>query len=138
MESALDELAALLRGEAREWYPQFRERLATLTQKTKGIGWGFHDFIVDAVGQLGGRIRRTLSDVKPSRLSPMAFRPAQRTIGFVIDGKSFCRHTQANTQFEIGGQVTTPSQATTLGPQAYRFSTASALPLRGGCWLNQR
>jgi hypothetical protein len=59
VESALEELAVLLRGEARGMYPQFRERLASVEQMTDGIGWGFHDFIADVVGQLeeelGGR-----------------------------------------------------------------------------------
>jgi hypothetical protein len=59
VESALEELAALLRGEARGMYPQFRDRLARVEQKTDGIGWGFHDFVVDVVWQLeeelGGR-----------------------------------------------------------------------------------
>jgi hypothetical protein len=59
VESALNELAALLCGEAREMYPQFRNRLARVEQMTDGIGWGFHDFVGDVVGQLeeelGGR-----------------------------------------------------------------------------------
>jgi hypothetical protein len=59
VESALEELAALLRGEARGMYPQFRDRLARVEQMTDGIGWGFHDFVRDVVGQLeeelGGR-----------------------------------------------------------------------------------
>ena len=59
VESALDELAALLRGEAQGMYPQFRDRLARVEQMTDGIGWGFHDFVGDVVGQLeeelGGR-----------------------------------------------------------------------------------
>jgi len=59
VESALDELAALLRGKARGMYPQFRDRLARVEQMADGIGWGFHDFIGDVVGQLeeelGGR-----------------------------------------------------------------------------------
>jgi hypothetical protein len=59
VESALDELAALLRGEAREMYPQFRNRLARVEQMTEGIGWGFHDFVGGVVEQLevelGGR-----------------------------------------------------------------------------------
>jgi hypothetical protein len=59
VESALDELAALLRGEAREMYPQFRDRLARVEQMADGIGWGFHDFVKDVVWQLeeelGGR-----------------------------------------------------------------------------------
>jgi len=52
VESALVELAALLRGEARGMYPQFRDRLARVEQMTDGIGWGFHDFVGDVVGQL--------------------------------------------------------------------------------------
>jgi hypothetical protein len=52
VESALDELVDLLRGDARELYPQFSERLARAEKMTSGIGWGFHDFIADVVGQL--------------------------------------------------------------------------------------
>lgn len=52
VESVMDELAALLRGEAREIYPQFRERLTKVEQMTDNIGWGFHDFISDVVGRL--------------------------------------------------------------------------------------
>lgn len=52
VESALDELAALLRGETRDMYPQFRERLAKVEQMADGIGWGFHDFVADVVGRL--------------------------------------------------------------------------------------
>jgi len=59
VESALDELAALLRGEALGMYPQFSARLARVEQMADGIGWGFHDFVGDVVGQLeeelGGR-----------------------------------------------------------------------------------
>lgn len=52
VESALDELAKLLRGPARELYPSFSERLTKVEQITGGIGWGFHDFISDVVRQL--------------------------------------------------------------------------------------
>jgi len=52
VESVLDELASLLRGEARNLYPQFRDRLAIVEQITDGIGWGFHDFVGDVVGRL--------------------------------------------------------------------------------------
>lgn len=52
MESTLDELAALLRGKARGMYPRFRSRLARVAQMTDGIGWGFHDYVGDVVGQL--------------------------------------------------------------------------------------
>jgi hypothetical protein len=59
VESALDELAALLRGEARGMYPQLRDRLARVEQMTDGIGWGFHDFVGDVVEcleeEFGGR-----------------------------------------------------------------------------------
>jgi hypothetical protein len=52
VESALDELAALLRGAARELYPQFSGRLARVEQMSDGIGWGFHDFVAGLVGEL--------------------------------------------------------------------------------------
>ncbi len=52
VESALEEMAALLRGKARGMYPQFRDRLARVEQMTDGIGWGFHDFVGDVVDQL--------------------------------------------------------------------------------------
>ena len=52
VESALEELAVLLRGPARELYPQFRERLAKVEQMTDGVGCGFHDFVADVVGRL--------------------------------------------------------------------------------------
>jgi hypothetical protein len=52
VETALDELAVLLRGEAREIYPQFSGRLAKVEQMSDGIGWGFHDFLADVVGRL--------------------------------------------------------------------------------------
>lgn len=52
VESALDELAALLRGEARELYPRFSGRLARVEQMSEGIGWGFHDFVAGLVGEL--------------------------------------------------------------------------------------
>jgi hypothetical protein len=59
MESALDELAALLRGDARGMYPQLRDRLARVEQMTDSVGWGFHDFVADVVWrleeELGGR-----------------------------------------------------------------------------------
>ncbi len=52
IESALAELAALLRGEVRGLYSQFAQRLATVEQMSDGIGWGFHDSIADVVGSL--------------------------------------------------------------------------------------
>lgn len=52
VESALDELATLLRGPARELYPKFSERLSRVEQMTENIGWGFHDYIVQVVGEL--------------------------------------------------------------------------------------
>jgi hypothetical protein len=56
VESALDELAALLRGEARGLHPSFSERLVKVEKMTEGIGWGFHDFIADVVGRLEDEI----------------------------------------------------------------------------------
>jgi hypothetical protein len=41
-----------LRGEARELYPRFRDRLASVEQMTDGIGWGFYDFVAGVAGQL--------------------------------------------------------------------------------------
>jgi len=41
-----------LSGKARGMYPQFRDRLARVEQMADGIGWGFHDFVGDVVGQL--------------------------------------------------------------------------------------
>jgi hypothetical protein len=52
VESALDELATLLRGEARALYPGFAERLAKVERMSRGIGWGFHDFVADVIGSL--------------------------------------------------------------------------------------
>ncbi len=50
--SALDELATLLMGAAREMYPTFSERLARVEEMSAGIGWGFGDYIGDIVWQL--------------------------------------------------------------------------------------
>lgn len=52
IESALSEVATMLGREARELYPHFSARLASLEQATAGMGWGFHDFIADVVGSL--------------------------------------------------------------------------------------
>ena len=52
VESVLNELAALLRGEARSMYPGFSDRLARVDRMAAGIGWGFCDAVADVVGQL--------------------------------------------------------------------------------------
>ena len=52
VESALSELASLLRGKARGLYPQFADRLAKTEQLAGDIGWGFGDFVRDTVMQL--------------------------------------------------------------------------------------
>lgn len=52
VESVLEELATLLRGDARELYPDFSERLASVEEMSDCVGWGFHDFIADVVGRL--------------------------------------------------------------------------------------
>lgn len=52
VESALDELAALLRGEAREMYSQFTDRLAEVDRMASRIGWGFGDYVADVVAGL--------------------------------------------------------------------------------------
>jgi hypothetical protein len=66
VESALEELAALLRGEARELYPSFSGRLASVEQMADSIGWGFCDFVADVVWrleeELGGPETGTAAD----------------------------------------------------------------------------
>jgi len=52
VESVLAELAALLCGEARGLYPQFRDRLARVEQMSENIGWGFHDYVGDIIAQM--------------------------------------------------------------------------------------
>lgn len=52
VESALDELAALLITEAREMYPQLSERLARVEQLGGNVGWGFHEYVGDVIWQL--------------------------------------------------------------------------------------
>ncbi|MDQ8180356.1 hypothetical protein [Pelagicoccus sp. SDUM812005] len=52
IESALDELADLLREEGVPLYRKFSKRLATVERETDGIGWGFHDYVSDVVSQL--------------------------------------------------------------------------------------
>ena len=52
LESALAELATLLRGEAHGMYSQFADRLARLKKMARGIGWGFGDFVEDLALQL--------------------------------------------------------------------------------------
>ena len=52
VESALDELATLLLHEAQELYPQFSDRLARVEHISGDIGWGFHEYIAEVVGQL--------------------------------------------------------------------------------------
>ena len=51
IESALEDLAVLLRRD-RALYPSFADRLSEVKQTTRGMGWGFHDFISDVVEQL--------------------------------------------------------------------------------------
>ncbi|CAM3297218.1 hypothetical protein [Polaromonas hydrogenivorans] len=52
VESVLDELAALLLGEARALYPEFQHRLAHVKQMSGGIGWGFGDHVAEVVDEL--------------------------------------------------------------------------------------
>lgn len=52
VESVLDELAALLLGEARALYPQFKYRLTHLKHMSDGIGWGFGDHVQEVVDEL--------------------------------------------------------------------------------------
>ena len=52
LESALNELATLLRGEGRECYSQCRDRLARVAQLANHIGWGYGDYVCDQVALL--------------------------------------------------------------------------------------
>jgi hypothetical protein len=52
IESALNELATLLRGQSSDLYLEFSERLAEVEYATRDIGWGFHDYVSDVVVQL--------------------------------------------------------------------------------------
>ena len=52
LESALDELAGLLRGKAREMYPQLIERLTQVELMAGGIGWGYGDRVFEVVEDL--------------------------------------------------------------------------------------
>lgn len=52
VESVLNELAALLRGDGRHMYARFAGRLAKAQQMASGIGWGFGDYVGDVVAEL--------------------------------------------------------------------------------------
>lgn len=52
LESVLQELANLLRGEARDLYPQVKDRLVQVERMADGIGWGYGDFVTDVVYKL--------------------------------------------------------------------------------------
>ena len=52
LESALAELSALLHREARDLYPRFRDRLASVDRLASAVGWGFCDFVAEVVGEL--------------------------------------------------------------------------------------
>ena len=52
LESALNELAGLLRGEGREIYPHCRNRLARVEQLASHIGWGYGDYVREQVAML--------------------------------------------------------------------------------------
>jgi hypothetical protein len=64
LESALAELSALFCREARELYPQFRDRLARLDELASGIGWGFCDFVAEVVGELEAELSEDEEDLK--------------------------------------------------------------------------
>ncbi|MFZ3140011.1 hypothetical protein [Polaromonas sp.] len=52
VESVLDELAALLLGEAWKLYPEFEHRLARVKNMTADMGWGFGDHVTEVVSEL--------------------------------------------------------------------------------------
>jgi hypothetical protein len=52
LESALDELASLLRGQARKMYPSLSDRLSKVALVAGGIGWGYGDHVFEVVEDL--------------------------------------------------------------------------------------
>ena len=52
LESALNELAGLLRGQAREMYPSLSDRLSKVALVAGGIGWGYGDHVLEVVEDL--------------------------------------------------------------------------------------
>ncbi len=52
LELALNELAALLRGEVRELYANIRGRLARIEHLANHLGWGYGDYGRDQVAML--------------------------------------------------------------------------------------
>ena len=52
LESALKELAALLRGAGREMYPRFRDRFVRVEQLANHIGWGYGDYVREQIALL--------------------------------------------------------------------------------------
>jgi hypothetical protein len=52
LESVLNELAGLLRGEGRENYSKCRDRLARVEQLANHIGWGYGDYVREQVAML--------------------------------------------------------------------------------------
>lgn len=59
LESALDELAALLRSQAREMYPVLSGRLSIVAQMASCIGWGFGDHVFDVVEDMKDELSPT-------------------------------------------------------------------------------
>ena len=49
LEAAFHELVRQLLSPAKDYYPQISERLTKLEQRTEGIDWGFHVFVVGHV-----------------------------------------------------------------------------------------
>ena len=56
LESALNELVALLCGEGRENYPKCRDRLARVEQLANHIGWGYGDYVREQVAMLDNEL----------------------------------------------------------------------------------
>lgn len=58
LQSSLEELAELLRGPARDLYPQLQSRLDHVEFLSRNVGWGFCDFVASTVvvleTELGG------------------------------------------------------------------------------------
>lgn len=59
LESALDELAALLRGQAREIYQDFSGRLSRVAHEAGRVGWGYGDHVFEVVEDLKDELSPT-------------------------------------------------------------------------------
>ena len=90
VESALEELAALLRGEAREMYPQFSDRLARVEQMTDGHRLGLRRFRRRCCMAIGGRTRRIVTGRRMNRFIPIIRLSSNRSVHRALLSHRYC------------------------------------------------